>query len=427
MKEIFTGFMCLFSTICFGQQVDFAQFADKFVTGYQSLHIPDLELSYVSDFDDIKSADSVEIQIKFFSAVKTGLLAYKMNALTPAQQQDELQIAYETDLNLQRLALEKQWLANKPDSISTKGIYTVPNGRQWYIYLLKRWLTDDVTTDQVYQFGLDEVKNVKEHIEAIRRKTGLSEDSFYRHLNDPEFFTSDPKFVQHLFEEAKDSIYHHLDRVFNQHAIPPLIIKRGESARLAQAPGYYDNNTFYYNLSTTHYNIRQVDWLFLHEGVPGHHYQTSVYSDQKHSKVADQFFYLCYAEGWACYTEDLGGKIGLYKTPYSELGKWEWDIVRAVRIPMDIGLNYYGWTDAQALVFWKTNIRGQDDIAMREIARVKRWPVQAITYNYGAAQIKAMRDKLQKMQGAKFDIKDFHDRVLSAGVLPWFMVQKYAR
>ena len=424
MKAFFTCFICLFSTICFGQQVDFTQFENQFITGYLSLHIPGLELSYVSGFKDIKSADSVQIQIAFFSKVQTELSAYKMGALKPEQQQDYLQISYEAEMNLQRLALEKKWLANKPVSISTEGIYTIPNGKQWYAYLLKRWLTDDVTPDQVYQFGLNEVKNVKSHIEVIRRNTRLSEEAFYQHLNDPEFFTSDPQVVQQLFEEAKDTVYHNLGRVFNLHTISPLIIKRGEAAELAQTPGYYDNDTFYYNLFNKPYNKRQIDWLFIHEAVPGHHYQASVDSAQKHSKVEQQFFYLCYAEGWACYTEDLGKEIGLYKTPYTELGKWEWDIVRAVRIPMDIGLNYYGWTNAQALAFWKANIRGQDDIAMREIARVKRWPVQAITYNYGAAQIKALRDELKKRQGTKFDIKAFHDQILNAGAVPWFMVRK---
>jgi uncharacterized protein (DUF885 family) len=193
---------------------------------------------------------------------------------------------------------------------------------------------------------------------------------------------------------------------------------------LAQTPGYYDNNTFFYNLFDKPYNTRQVDWLFIHEAVPGHHYQISIDASQKYSKVHDLFSYPCYAEGWACYTEDLGKQIGLYKTPYAELGKWEWDIVRAVRIPMDIGLNYYGWTDAQALAFWKKNIRNQDGIALREIARVKRWPVQAISYNYGAWRIKQLKQALQKKQGAQFNIRDFHEKVLNSGFLPWFMVER---
>ena len=424
MKIFLTCFFCFFYSISFGQRAGFTQFANNFIIGYQSLNIPDLEMSYVSDLKDIKSADSVKKQIAFFKETKIKLSAYKISALTPEQRQDYLHIAYEADMNLERLVLEKQWLANKPDSISTKGIYSVPDGKQWYAYLLKRWLTNEVTPDQVYQFGLGEVKNVKGHIETIRRQTGLSKDAFYRHLNSPGFFTSDSNVVHQLFNDAKNTIYNHLGRIFSQHTIPPLAIEKADATRPVQAPGYYDNNVFYYNLSDKPYNKRQVDWLFLHEAVPGHHYQTSIYAAQKHSKVAEQFYYLCYAEGWACYTEDLGKQLGMYKTPYAELGKWEWDLVRVVRIPMDIGLNYYGWTDAQALAFWKANIREQDDIALRDITRVKSWPVQAITYNYGAAQIKALRIELQKKQGAKFNIKDFHDKILSAGVLPWVLVRK---
>jgi uncharacterized protein (DUF885 family) len=406
------------------RQKSFDAFTEKFVMEYKALHIPDLELPYVDDIKDIKSADSVAMEISFFTSVKKEIGAFKLSSLKPSQQEDALQIGYETEMNLQRLTLAKEWLANKPDSISTKGISTIPNGKNWYTYLLKRWLMDNVTPDQIYQFGLQEVKTVQEHIEQIRLKTGLNEKAFYNHLNDPSFFVIDPNKVQQLFEQTKDIVYHNLSREFYPFNIPPLAIKRGEARMLAQTPGYYDNNTFYYNLFDKPYNIRQVDWLFIHEAVPGHHYQISYYGSQKHTKVQELFNYPCYAEGWACYTEDLGKDIGLYKTPYAELGKWEWDIVRAVRIPMDIGLNYYGWTDAQALAFWKKNIRNQDDIALREIARVKRWPVQAISYNYGAMRIKQMKAELLKKQGAKFNIKDFHKRVLDSGFLPWFMVER---
>ncbi|MGN6178870.1 MAG: DUF885 domain-containing protein [Mucilaginibacter sp.] len=406
------------------QQKNFSAFEDKFVKEYTALKIPGLELPYVSDIKDIKSADSVDKEIHFFNAAKKKLAGFTAASLNPVQQQDYLQIRYETDMNLQRLSLEKQWLASKPDSISTKGIYTLPGGKKWYAYLLKRWLTDEVTPDQIYQFGLQEVKSVKEHIEQIRLKTGLSEADFYRHLNSPAFFINDPVVVQRLFQNTKNTVYHNLHKVFYPHNLPALTIKRGESRMLAQTPGYYDSNTFYYNLFDKPYNIRQIDWLFIHEGVPGHHYQISIYSAQKHTKVQALFTYMCYAEGWACYTEELGKDIGLYKTPYAELGKWEWDIVRAVRIPMDIGLNYYGWTDAQALAFWKKNIRNQDDIALREIARVKRWPVQAISYNYGAWRIKLLKQAMQKKQGDKFNIRDFHERILNSGFLPWFMVER---
>ncbi len=167
-----------------------------------------------------------------------------------------------------------------------------------------------------------------------------------------------------------------------------------------------------------------MDWLFIHEAVPGHHYQNGINARAKATPVQQLFFYIGFAEGWAAYAEELGKDLDVYQTPYDELGKWEWDIVRSVRVPMDIGLNYYGWTDQQALDFWKKHIRNQNEIAMREINRLKRWPAQAITYKYGALQIMAWKAALQKRQGDKFEIRNFHDRVLNSGSLPLFIVKE---
>jgi len=406
------------------QQQTFDQFSARFVSGYQSLHMPDLDLSYVEGLKHIGSAASIQKQLEFFKSVKEQLPLYKPETLSTPQKLDYELIKYETALNLQRLALEEEWIKNPPATISTGGIITVPNGKAWYAYLLKRWVSDDVTPDQIYRFGLTEVERVKKHIEDVRAQTGLNEDEFYKHLDDPSFFISDPAEVQRSFEHTKEIIYSNLHNLFSITKISDLKIEKGSAQALAQTPGYYDGGTFYYNLFDKPYNKRQVDWLFIHEAVPGHHYQASVVAQTKVSDVQNLFFYLGFAEGWAAYTEELGKQLGVYKTPYDELGKWQWDIVRSVRVPLDVGLNYYGWTDQQALDFWKKNIRGQDDIAMREINRMRRWPAQVVTYKYGALQILHWKEELQKKEGKDFDIKNFHDRVLNHGSLPIFMVKE---
>ncbi len=425
MKGLFFG-LCtlLLSYSASGQQQKFDRLSSDFVSGYQALHIPDLELSYVSGFEHIGSPEHVQKQIDFFQSVKAKLTAFKTESFSSSQKTDYQLIKYETGLNLERLALEQEWLKNKPGKISTGGIITVPNGKEWYAYLLKRWVSDNVTPDQIYQFGLGEVKRVQGHIETVRKETGLSEDDFYKHLNDSSFFISDPKQVQQAFEHTKSVVYSNLHHIFNDTIIPPLKIERGASKQLAQTPGYYDDNAFYYNLFDKPYNKRQVDWLFIHEAVPGHHYQSSIAAATKVSPVQQLFFYYGFVEGWGAYAEELGKDLGVYKTPYEELGKWQWDIVRSVRVPLDVGLNYYGWTDQQALDFWKKNIRGQDDIAMREIARIRRWPAQVVTYKYGALQILHWKQELQQKQGSQFDVKDFHDRILNYGLLPLFMIKK---
>jgi len=425
MKVLFrTSAFIMLSFATSVQQKNFDQFSVDFVTGYQSLHLPDLELSYYNGLRHIQSEDSVQRQVTFFNSVKSQLLTYKESELTPSQKTDYKLIRYETDLNLERVTLEQQWLRNRQAQIPADGIITVPNGKAWYAYLLKRWVGNDVTPDQIYQFGLGEVKRVQGHIEAVRKETGLGEDEFYKHLNDSSFFTSDPKEVQRSFEHTKAVVFSNLHKLFSDTVVPALKIMRGETKQLAQTPGYYNNNTFYYNLFDKPYNKRQYDWLFIHESVPGHHYQSCIAAKRKVSGVQQLFFYYGFAEGWGAYAEELGKPLGAYKTPYDELGKWEWDIVRSVRVPLDVGLNYYGWTDKQALDFWKKNIRGQDNIAMREIARIHRWPAQVVTYKYGALQIMQWREELKKKQGAKFNIKNFHDRVLDHGTLPLFMIKE---
>ncbi|MEP6612626.1 MAG: DUF885 domain-containing protein, partial [Mucilaginibacter sp.] len=405
----------------FKPQSNFNQFAGKFVAGYKALKVPQLELSYVNMLKQIKSTEEIKKQTDFFESIKSEQKKISTAGLTAGQMQDYELIAYETDLNLERLVLEKQWAANKPKEISAAGLHSIPNGKAWYAYFLKTWLSANVTPDEIYKFGLSEVERVKGHIETIRKQSGLNEDAFYKHLNDKEFFIADPKEVQKQFEHTKDIVYSHLGNVFSPRKIPALKIEQGANTAMAQTPGYYDNNVFYYNLFGKPYNKRQFDWLFLHEAVPGHHYKSSINSDVKQSGVHQLFYFLGLEEGWGAYVEELGKNVGVYKTPYDELGKWEWDIVRSVRVPMDIGLNYYGWTDEQALAFWKKNIKNQDEIALREIARVKRWPAQCITYKYGAGQIMQWKQILQKRDGAKFNIKTFHDRVLNLGSLPVFM------
>jgi len=414
----------LFTISAYAQNKNFGKFSSDFVSGYNALNLPQLELSYVSNLRHIGSAANIQKQLDFFNAINAGLAEFSSFALTAPQRTDYELIKYETGLNLQRLALEQKWVADAPGKISEGGIITVPNGKAWYAWMLKRWVNDEVTPAQVYQLGLGEIKKVQAHIEYIRRQTGLSEDAFYAHLNDPSFFIADPAEVQKAFENTKAIVYSNLHKLFSVTTFSELKIERGTAQAMAQTPGFYNNNTFYYNLFDKPYNKRQVDWLFLHEAVPGHHYQSSIVAQTKVSAVQHLFFYYGLAEGWGAYCESLGKQLGIYKTIYDELGRWEWDIVRSVRVPMDVGLNYYGWTDEQALQFWKQNIRGQDDIAMREIARLRRWPAQCITYKYGAAQILAWKNALQKQKGKAFDIKKFHDSILNHGSLPLFMVRE---
>src|SRR5690606_19636308 len=138
---------------------------------------------------------------------------------------------------------------------------------------------------------------------------------------------------------------------------------------------------FQFNFSTGRYNVRCMDWLYMHEAIPGHHLQHT------YGTSDNGYFYFGNAEGWACYVEDLGESLGLYTDPYKLLGKEEWNLVRSARLVMEVGNHYHGWGYEKAMAYWKENIRGQDQIADREIKRITRWPGQALCYKVGAVTI----------------------------------------
>ncbi|MEP6844993.1 MAG: DUF885 family protein, partial [Panacibacter sp.] len=359
---------------------DFGRFRDSFIAGYQALHIPDLELSYTNNLQHIQSLYNIQQQLDFFNFADKKLNHFEGLWITEKERFDLDLMHYETRLNLKRLALEKRWTEEKPAVIPTNNLYSVPHGKEWYAYFLNRWLGADVNPDEIYYNGIEEIERVKKDIEYIASKKGLSIDQLYAHLNDSGFYFTSETQLQQAFAHTKNTILQNLPNQFNVQQVRNVSISRGTNNALIQTPGYYDDNTFYYNFFDKPYNKRQVDWLFIHESVPGHHYQISIEGQATQSKVQQLFHYPGFAEGWAAYTETLGKQLGVYQTDYDELGHWEWDLVRSVRVIIDIGINYYGWSDEKALSTWKEYITNQDDIAMREINRMKRWPAQVVTY-----------------------------------------------
>ena len=143
------------------------------------------------------------------------------------------------------------------------------------------------------------------------------------------------------------------------------------------------------------------------------------------SELISLFYYPGYLEGWAAYTEEIGEELGFYRNLFDWMGKHEWNIVRSARVVMDVGINYWGWSDEKALSYWKANISNQDDIARREIQRMQRWPGQVHTYKYGAQQILDYKKRLKERQGDAFDIKRFHRKILNHGPMPWQVLEQW--
>lgn len=396
----------------------------KFEVGYKKLNLQPLENSYIHNLKSIKSKEAILIQEHFFLGINSDLNKINAAKIPLNQKVDFNIIRYETQLNLERISLEKKWVELPTDSISAKGLSSVKNGREWYAYFLKKWVDIEAKPEKIYNFGLREIERVKTKIKSVQLKSGMDSLTFDKYIKSPIFNYNDVSDVQKAFETKKQTLTKKLAVQFSYiEQIPDVKIVKGTNKAFAKVPAYYfdTDSTFYYNFFDSTFNKRQISWLYVHEAMPGHHYQMMLDKILPRTSIQKMFEYYGYIEGYAAYIEEIGYEIGAYQDMYDELGKWEWDIVRSVRVPMDVGLNYYGWSDEKALNFWKQHIKGKDDIGLREISRMKNWPAQIVTYKYGADRILQLKKKFELRNS---DLKVFHQKILERGSLPFSILEK---
>ncbi len=421
--QVFVFFLFSCQNKTESQSIEWETISKEFIKDYKKLDLPGLELSFVENLKNISDKKSVQNQEEVFISLENNLQKIKKNQLSDQDRLDYEVLLYECELNLERIIIEKKWLNTIRDSIPATKIFDVSNGKDWYAYFLKKWVDKEATPDQIYALGIEEIEKVSSKIKEIQVKSGMDSLDFSRHIKDSVFFYYNVKMVQKGFFQIRETVADKLPEIFPfLDRIPEVKIKQGTNKNLSQVPGFYMNGTFYYNYFNTSFNKRQVGWLYIHEGMPGHHYQAMVETLVPRSDIQKMFRYRGVAEGWAAYVEEIGKEIGAYQNIYDELGKWEWDIIRSVRVVLDVALNYYGWSDQKALKFWQQHIKEQDDIAFREIARMKRWPVQVITYKYGSNKILQWKSELEKNQN--FNLKEFHKNILKNGLLPYSILEK---
>lgn len=404
---------------------DFAGVLAGFLAEVAALDLPGYGLSYADNLNNIQSPERVTRQDSVFRRYQRAWARVDTASLTANQRVEYAVMGYEIERNLRRIALEQRWHADPPATVPTTRLIDVPHGRDWYRYFLNLWIDRDLEPDSLYAFGLRQIERAELAMRAIQQRSGLDSAAYAEYLRSPQFYLDDTDSLQRAFEAYHAERLATLPAYFPAVAeLPPLSIATSDNPRMAQVPGYYTNGTFYYNHFGAPFDVRQIPWLYLHEALPGHHYERS-YSRRvasAPSAVAELFNYSAYVEGWGAYVEEIGREIGAYRTDAEEYGKWEWDLVRSLRVPMDVGLNYYGWTDAEALAFWQRHLLGQDDIARREIARMRRWPAQVITYKYGATRF--LRRQRAAVQRPDFDWIAFHERILRRGALPLSILEE---
>lgn len=398
------------------QNHSFPEFLKVVDQSLEEMSLPRLRLSYVHNLEQIPEADRRQTQGSQIKILRQQLANFRLEDLELSAQLEWRLLDFELELQEEYLNLSRGFEQN---NIQGNGLAGEQNGKAWYAYFIKKWTGTQLDPDSVFQFGLGQIERVHQGMEAIRKATGLSKIEFAKSLEKASFFESKVATLEQIFAERQRKVEKALVGVYPPNsAIPSLSVLQGQDRSLSQVPGYYSSGNFYYNLFDYPFNLRQVDWLFLHEGNPGHHYQSTYAAQLKLPRYRRHLSYLGFQEGWAAYVEEFGAEAGLYESPYDYYGKWEWDLIRSVRVALDVGLNYYGWEEAEALAFWRQHISRQDDIGRREIQRMLRWPAQVLTYKVGAAKILQLRQAEEKRLGSKFDPLSFHKQVLDAGAIP---------
>jgi uncharacterized protein (DUF885 family) len=324
---------------------------------------------------------------------------------------------------------EKEYL---PKGRSTDGYAALPAGRERYNSLIRFWTTTNMGADEIFELGQREVARIRGEMEKVKTEVGFKGDlrAFFDHVRTDKKFMpfKTPEQVVAWYAGLEATMKPQLSKMFDLVPKSRFEVRRTEAFREASSSAEYVQGTpdgsrpgiFYVPVpDATAHNVIGGEALFLHEAIPGHHYQVSLQQEDTSLPTFRRFlWYGAYGEGWALYTESLGRELGLYTDPYQYFGMLSSEMHRAIRLVVDVGIHTKGWTRAQAIEFSKENEAEPEESIVSEIERYMAIPGQALSYKIGQLKILELRQKAEKALGAKFDIRAFHNQVLDAGVLP---------
>ncbi len=318
-----------------------------------------------------------------------------------------------------------------PAGRADPGIWALPDGDKYYAFNIRRTTTTDLTADQIHKIGEQEVAKDEAEMLVIARKLGFADlKSFQASLKtNPKLHPTSREQILDAYRsyltpmQAKlPELFGHLPKAgFEVAAVPEFLEKTSADAYYeagtpdGSRPGRIRVDTY----NPTDRDLSDVESIAYHEGLPGHHLQISIAQELTDVPEFRKFGgYGAFQEGWGLYAERLGKDVGFYKDPYSDYGRLQGDIWRAIRLVVDTGVHSQKWTRQQMVDYFHEHSAINETSVQAETDRYIAWPSQALAYKVGQLKILELRDKAKAALGAKFDIKAFHDEVLDSGALP---------
>ena len=320
----------------------------------------------------------------------------------------------------------------------TLGASNYPNGKKAYADLVQYYTTMKITPEAVYTIGTQEVERIKKEMQLVLDEVqfkGSIKDFIDKIRNDPKFYATTPEqllkeasYIAKKIDGKLPLLFGKLPRQpYGVEPVPDYLAPAYTGGRYSGAPinsrraGAYWVNT--YNLPAR--TLYTLEALTLHEAVPGHHLQISLTQELENLPRFRRNFYVnAFGEGWGLYSEYLGYELGLYKDPYSKFGRLTYEMWRACRLVIDVGIHDKNWTRDQAVNFLADNTALSLHEVNTEINRYICWPGQALAYKMGEITIKRLRKKAEDDLKEKFDIRKFHDMVLSQGTVTMAILEK---
>jgi len=319
-----------------------------------------------------------------------------------------------------------------PASRESIGASELPDGKSFYEYRARLYTTTSMTPDEIHRLGLDEVARIRREMQLVIDELEF-DGGFEEFL---EFLRSDPRFYFDTPEALFDAylaickridpqlvkLFGKLPRMpYGLRPIPDNIAPDTTTAYYSRPaadgsrPGYYYVNLYRPEVRPTY----EMEVLSVHEAVPGHHLQIALQMELPDMPEFRRYSgFTAFTEGWGLYSESLGYDLGLYQDPYSRFGALTYEMWRAVRLVVDTGMHYKGWSREQAIDFFSDNAAKTEADIVNEIDRYIIWPGQALAYKVGQLKILELRGKAEQALGARFDIRAFHDALLGGGALP---------
>ena len=318
------------------------------------------------------------------------------------------------------------------------GIGALPGGKQVYSRLAQHFTTTDLTPDEIHEIGLREVARIRGEMETVIDTVGFEGDiaAFNAFLRtDPQFYYETPEALLEGYQAVSKRLDPGLVNLFGKlprapYGVRPIPDEEAPDTTTAyymrpaidgSRPGWY-----YVNLYQPEVRPKfEMEVLSVHESVPGHHLQIALAQELTGlPEFRRNGGFTAFIEGWGLYSERLGYDMGLYEDPYSRYGQLVYDMWRAVRLVVDTGIHYFGWSRQKAIDYFIANAAKSEADIINEIDRYIGWPGQALAYKIGQMKMLELRDEAETALGEDFDIRNFHDHMLGAGALPLDILER---